>query len=266
MESIQPLSAPQKRLLQRLLACHVLPDNALQMLWDEIRNTVQQGEAFGRDVKHTIGLINRSLKPAFGLEIRSVVLSLDTNDEMSGETVVYHSVVNCHRDHVSTTFANPALSKNPHEFALLRLIVERLVETFTRTIHDEQENENDEDGDDNQEGSRKRRKRTRRNKGCHASLSRIDMINLRTQLAGAHAGKLEIQHAENAINLFESQGWLVEAAPPTDPNSSSRRTSTGGGRRGASHLQLGARAYMEFPEFLEKAGLDKEHHPQSLLY
>ncbi len=236
------------------------------MLWGEIRNTVQQGEAFGRDVKHTVGLLNRSLKPAFGLEIRSVALSLDTNDETSGEPLVYHSIVNCHGDHVSTTFANPALSKNPHEFALLRLIVERLVESFARTIHDEQENENEGHGDDNQEGSRKRRKRTRRNKGCQASMSRLDMINLRTKLAGVHAGKLEIQHAENAINLFEAQGWLVEAAAPTDPNSSSRSRNTGNSKRGASHLQLGARAYMEFPGFLEKAGLDKEYHPQSLLY
>ena len=131
------------------------------------------------------------------------------------------------------------------------------------------------DDDDDRDQSRKRRKCNRLGVGCQSSLSRMTMINLRMELSAIHQGKLSIGQVENALNKFESQGWLSSAPAPANnvnsSSSSSQRTPTRRRRRnfgiaGASYLQLGPRAYMEFPDFLIKVGMDRDHLPQALLH
>ena len=267
MDDIAPLSTPQQRFLQRLLASHVVNDRNLQEIWDEIKEeSSSNNEPLGRNLNDTLGIINRSLKPAFGLEIRSVSLALnlgeDKDDEDEDEAeeddtpTLYHTIINCQGDDVSKAAANPEMTKNPHELALFRLIIESLVEMSSNE---------DDDGDDENDGSaRKKRKRNRRGMGCQASVSRMDMINMRTKLTGAHAGTLTVTQVENAIHLFVSQGWFVQAANPNgrSKKAAKKRNSMGGSR----FLQLGPRSYMEFPEFLELVGLDKDLLPQFLIH
>jgi len=267
MEGINPLNIPQQRFLQRLLSLHVVNDADLNQIWEEIHQPANN-EYLGRDLNDTLSTINRSLKPAFALEIRSVALALDlgTNaeDEDADRPKIYHTIINCNGDDISKANSNPDMTKNPHELALFRLIIERLIE---KSQEDNDDNDDDDDAEENDnEGSpRKRRRRDRRGAGCQASLSRMAMINLRTELKGAHAGKLSISQVENALNLFVAQGWLVQAANPkgegerTPDARKKKRTSFGG-----SYLQLGPRSYMEFSEFLTNAGLEKEILPQLL--
>mmetsp|Transcript_12073 Transcript_12073/g.14972 ORF Transcript_12073/g.14972 Transcript_12073/m.14972 type:complete len:274 (+) Transcript_12073:250-1071(+) len=272
MDNIQPLSRPQQLFLQRLLASHVMTDSQAQALWNEVQQmTIESDDSvLGRNLNDTLDRINRSLKPAFGLEVRSVSLALNygnDNDNISSSsssrvpTVVYHAIINCDSDEVAKVASNPTLTKSPHELALFRLILERLVESDADAAGDE--NENNANTSTN-----------RRGKGCQAAMSRMEMINLRLELMGPHEGKLNIQQAENALNLFEAQGWLVPAAvassknndDPSTPNARrGRRSSTGGSSR-AKNLQIGPRSYMEFPDFITKAGLENEQLPQFLLH
>ena len=273
MENIRPLSSPQQRMLQYILARHVIADHDLQYQWEQQREVAQQmQEALGRDLKETLCLINRSLIPAFGIEIRSMTMPTlvpdedQPDDEGEMRDVLFHTIINTKADHVSTLFANTTLSKNPHEFALFRLIIERIVEKNAEMINEEEEQESNDDGDENNnDGSRKRRRKNRRF-GCQSFLSRIEMINLRTELTGVHAGKLvDITQVENLIHMLEAQGWLVPAAHAGGGSSSGRRKGRGK-HSGATHLQLGARSYMEFPHFLTNAGLEKELLPQFIIH
>jgi hypothetical protein len=295
-DSIDPLSRQQQIFLQRFLASHVLTDQEAQTLFNNIlqegeqqqqQQQVQHRNCLGRDVKDTFKRINRSLTPAFRLEIRSVALSLFTKeqtqrgdgdididiDEDSSRTtnnkpksVVYHTIVNCDADEVAKTAANPTFTKSPHELAFFRLILEKLVEKDA-----------DADNDGNSNGN------SSRGKGCTSYMSRMDMINSRLSLSGVHEGKLSITQTENALDLLEVQGWLVGAFPPNDgagdenvnimsPENTRRssRRRTGGSASGSSsgrskYLQIGPRSYLEFPDFLIKVGLDKDKLPQFLL-
>lgn len=282
MEGIRPLTTPQQRLLQNLLACHVSNDSTLQALWDEIRGT-SANEYLGRDLNDTLAIINRTLKPTFGLEVRSVALALGTsstglsngNDENgngnSGPTL-YHAIVNCQADKVSKAASNPQMTKNPHELALFRLIIERLVERSSQQNEAEAEADLDEEDNDNNNNDGSARKRRRgagtRGTGCQAALSDMDMINMRTELGGAHAGKLSIEQVQNALELFVSQGWFVTAANPNaqqNQNQNQNRTPKKKKTK-TRYLQLGPRSYLEFSDFLRKAGMDKQQLPQFLVH
>ncbi len=265
MDGINPLSTPQKRLLQNILASHVSSDNDLQILWEEIRQS--SNERLGRDLNDTLCLINRSLKPAFGLEVRSVSLSLsgtngDVEDGDSCRPQLYHAIVNCQADKVSKENANPEMTKNPHELALFRLIIERLVEMSAEDAQD-QDSSNDDDG-----SSRKRR-RMGTGLGSQAVLSEMQMINLRTELTGAHLGKLTIEQVQNMLELFVAQGWFVAAVNPNGDRSSNDTTPSSSSRRKKNkmkYFQLGPRAYLEFSDFLRKAGMERELLPQFLIH
>jgi Nse1 non-SMC component of SMC5-6 complex. len=272
MAAINPLTTPQQCFLQRLLALHVVTDIALQNLWRQIYATSSNNDYLGRDLNDTLSTINRSLKPAFGLEIRSISMpvyecDINSNDNTSSMTL-YHAVVNCNGDEISKATANTEM--NPHEVALLRLILERFIEVSQEDDEADGEGiENEQgtnDGENTSRANRKRVRRDRQGRGCQVALSRVTLINLRTELKGAHAGKLSITEVENALNLFVAQGWLVKAGTTTEETSAStgrrkKRTSFGG-----SSLQLGPRSYMEFSDFLIQLGMDQELLPQILIH
>lgn len=291
MSRINPLTTPQQRLLQRLMAMHVVADATLQQVWSQIKNSAGN-EFVGRDLNDTLSIINRSLKPAFGLEIRSVNMSMvyhnevDVNEcathdgEGPASAILYHAIVNCAGDDISKATANPEM--NPHELALFRLILERCVELSQDADGSGDNNDvmreggDSDDNDDRRNGSsQKRGQRHGQGNGCQISLSRMDIINLRTELKGAHAGKLSIQDVENALNLFVAQGWLVKGAKTNGvfaAGSHGRNQShanSGRNRRdsfGASFLQLGPRSYLEFPDFLMQLGMDQTLLPQILIH
>ena len=292
MDDIDPLTRQQQLFLQRFLASHVLTDNEAQSLFEAIIHSNNNRNELGSDVKDTLSRINRSLKPAFRLEIKSVSLALRQpkpidDDEEEDNTIstgptLYHSIVNCDPDEVSKSCANPTFTKNPHELAYFRLVLEKFIEIETHN-------------DDTTTSSSRGGRGSRRGKGCASYMRRMDMINLRTELTGAHQGKVSIDQAESTLNLLEMQGWLVAAIPPSeggldlngaviaspDASSSSRRASrkrmeSGGSSSNSGigrvvggrskYLQIGPRCYLEFPDFLVKAGLENDKLPQFLLH
>ena len=251
-------------LLQRLTAAHVLSESQFVELWDEIRESQASQTHSDESIQQIVSRINKSLKPGFGMEIRSISFRLrgssDSLDEegLEGKTTrsKYFAVVNSTRDDVSTALASK-LTKSPHELAYIRLILEKIVESSNQELLQEQEEEK-ENEEENSDDERKKRRRLNRTRGigCIASLSRMDLINLRTELTGHHQNKLTIQQSDNCLASLEAEGWLVECIK------GSRRKSMGG----SSNLQLGPRAYMEFPEFLVKVGLERDHLPQFILH
>ena len=76
--------------------------------------------------------------------------------------------------------------------------------------------ENLPDADKETEGSggssRKKRRKSRIKEpsvGCNGSLSRMEIINLRTELEGVHSGKISLPDAEARLKLFEREQWIV---------------------------------------------------------
>lgn len=315
MESIEPLSSQQQLFLQRFLASHVLTNHEAQSLYDEIlqrhddddddqqndHKQQEQRNELGRDVNHTLSRINRSLKPAFRLEIKSVNMALplpknyhnnnndddghnndddDDNDDDNNhsstqdkhtkpKSIVYHTIVNCDSDEVAKSNANPTFTKSPHELAYFRLLLERFVEK------------------DSHDNSNNTTATNRRGKGCQSFMSRIDMINLRLELEPPHKDKLTITQVEHVLDLLEVQGWFVPANPSYDDddendsggiststpdNHSSRKRRRNNSRNGnttattTAYLQIGPRSYLEYPDFLIKAGLENDQLPQFLLH
>uniref|UniRef100_A0A7S2VZ15 Non-structural maintenance of chromosomes element 1 homolog n=1 Tax=Eucampia antarctica TaxID=49252 RepID=A0A7S2VZ15_9STRA len=203
--SVKPLKDPQKQFLQRFLALHVITNDEAQSLWDEISQGTDDRRMLGRDLNHTLGVINRSLSDGFGLEVRTATLALDLGDSPSEEKLPssgkrptytrYHAIVNRDEDDIAKRNANPAMSKGGgvHEMALFRLILERLVESSLTSS----------EGDNSASAAR--------GIGCQASMSRMDMLNLRTDLTGHHSNKLGISQTEKSLSLLESEGWLAPA-------------------------------------------------------
>jgi len=266
MSEIQPLKHPQQIFLQRLLASHVYTDSAAQKLWCEIKATPDGQRYLGRDLEDTISIINRSLKPGFNMEVRSISFALDQDDKEGGAApTIYHAIVNCEADHL-----NPALTKTPHELAFIRLILEHLIELCI-----EQDDVSDDDSTediDNQtissSGKFHRRDKSlyrRGMRGCEGTMSRMDMINLRTELKGPHKDKLTISQVERIIDTLEVERWLVPAPSfggGKTPNGRKRRKSSGNKTTELTWLQIGPRTYMELPEFLSEIGLEKGRLPQ----
>lgn len=274
-KKIQPLTHSQQIFLQRLLSSHTLTNVATQALWNDIETTPDGKHDLGRDLKHTLSVINQSLKSGFNMEIRSISLALkQANESVTSEIIptIYYAIVNCEPDHT-----NPALTKTPHELAFIRLVLERLIEICSNG----DESDKDEDEDVNDQPTSSARKRRRREKisnlrgmmGCEGSMSRMDLINLRTDLSGPHKDKLSISQVEHIIDKLEVEKWLVPAPSHGGPESpdgrqvrrkNSSRKSDGG--TGMTWLQIGPRTYMELPDFLCELGMNKCQLPQLIFH
>jgi len=288
-KNLHRLSPPQQLFLQRILASHVLTNDQAQSILGEISN-MPGYEKMGNNLKRTLSIINKSISSGFGLEVRSVSLALsrddhdnDSSDEDEDKIVeptIYHAIVNKEIDGVAKEFAHPVTNKSPHEMALFRLILERLLESFNQSQQDIDENNQDncdEEIEDFEKQRLAKKRQTQRGMGCQASLSRMEMINLRTELTSHHKDKLSISQVEMALANFESQGWLVSASPKISHNTIARResnmsqSSAKKRRRSmnqfgdSNYLQIGPRTYMELPDVLTGMGLDPDAAPQFLL-
>ncbi|KAL3797284.1 hypothetical protein HJC23_004576 [Cyclotella cryptica] len=278
--SIRPLSNSQKLFLQRLMVGHVLTDDQARDLYASIRekfaNVEVEGEqesgvdpAFmGNSFDHCLGLINVSLKAAFNLEICTVYLPppydpdgapATSSSSSSGRTksptlIKYHAVVNKSNDVHAKSYASPLSHSGPHEMAYLRLILQKLVDIG-----------NDMDV----------------SVGCRGVMNKMDIINSRTDLEGAHANKLSVAQTEAALELFLMEKWLVEMAPPGEEESDGedesdedrskkrrKRLSSSGDRRKSlrgTYYGIGPRCFLEMGEFLQAVGLPEERIPQTII-
>jgi len=298
--TIAPLSNSQKLFLQRLLVAHTLTDGDLKKLYRAIRKTFsdvdvpggdgEDGDASGRDeaymgtdLGHCLGLINDSLMPAFNLEIATVALPPPYDpDDAGGEPsdgepsgarrrlVKYHSVVNRAGDGVAKSHAAGPSRAGPHEMAYFRLALERLVERGT---------------DGGGDGGSQQQQQQQFAVGCPGSMTRMDLINLRTDLEGAHENKLGISETQAALDMLVAEKWLVQVKPPgededngddndddDDEDGGSRRKrkrSSAGDRRKSlkgTYYGIGPRTFMELGDFLKKSGFPEERIPQTILH
>ncbi len=287
---IAPLNNTQKIFLQRLLAQHVLTDEKARELFAFIN------EGFGNtqnerhdDFDRTLGKINASLVPAFNLEISTVSLpspyTINENDNSNGKAassssssssrtplVKYHAIVNRSNDAIAKANAFPPSrgSNGPHEMVYVRLLIERIIERGSMLLENSSAN-------------------AYPAVGCPGGMNRMEIINLRTELEGAHKGQVTIARAEATLGLLIEEGWLVRVAPPSigggqndddeeDGNddddddegnkrkkrrSRSNKSST---KKGGTFYGIGPRTFMELGDFLLKAGLPEERLPQSILH
>jgi hypothetical protein len=267
-QDIPLLNRAQQLLFQKLLVHKVLKEGELSSLWSNlIKTTLDDRDGPSHDLHETLSMINKSIKPAFGLEIRSVSLALvipkddddnesDDDDDDDDENnrkestipnEMYYTIVNIHPDEHSKKYSCVYFSKNPHELALFHLIIQRLIDAVSE--HDPIKT---------------------RKFGLGSSLSRMEVINLRTELSGDHEGKVSLGQAESMMYWLEEQGWLVPAL--REDNGTKRNESHGRRKRRSStsghgsRLQLGPRSYLEFPDFLVKAGMEHDGLPQFILY
>ena len=266
------LSQSQQIFLQRLMAAHVLSDDEAKELLDDISKNAQDGGRV-RGLNETLSAINKSLVPNFALEIKSVSLDLNAG----GERCLYHAVVNKDADDVAKAAAMPTFEKTPHDLAFVRLVFETLIDKFNQSLDDTPDGEEEEET--NNRKKKKRSSSNRQGTGCQASLSRIDLVNLRLELPEPHKSKLSINQVEKLLIVLEKEGWLAAAAAAAaqdedDEEEEARQSTSGSKRKSTSsdkstkgkNLQIGPRAYLELPDLLKDLGLDRNHIPQIILH
>jgi hypothetical protein len=307
-ETIRPLTNSQKLFLQRLLVAHVLTDKKAKDLYQSIRDKfanvnvhnqnndaensgdddddVDQGY-MGNNFEHCLGIINASLMPAFNLEIGTVSLPaaynpdgdkntdlLSQDNEYGGRKsspslIKYHAIVNRSNDDVAKNYAAARTALGPHELAYFRKVLEKLVECGNEFLETQQ-----------QQGTKKRNRIPI--VGCIGALNKMDLINLRTEMEGPHENKLSIAQTQIALDIMESEGWLVPAAPPEEEDGDNGKHNYDGSdddeqqkkrKRKPSRKSLkgafygiGPRTFMELGEFLQNCGFPEERMPQSILH
>lgn len=265
--SVRPLSVVRKQFLQRILSSHVVRDDECRRIYDDVRrNCPDDDDEDHDDMERTIGIINASLVPGFGLEIRTIVLN--------GER--YHAVVNRNADEVARRYGSAA-TLTPHTVALLRNILERMVE-----VGMERDEEEEEDVEDDGSTPRRRRGRQKKKKnanaGCSGHLGRIECINIRNDLDNVHKQKITLADAEAAVGTFVREGWLQvvnrETNDDNDEDSEEEEEITRSSRKkrkpsrkqtSSTALAIGPRTYMELPDFIERL-ISSERMPQFILY
>jgi hypothetical protein len=207
--AIQPLSHGQKLFLQKLVAAHGWSDEEALQVYQQIKETDGGGRQHN-SMDQCLASINASLKPGFGLEIRTISLY----DAEQQKAIRHHSVVN----------ADPKASflpyKQAHELAFIRLLLEKIIAGM-----------NDK-----------------------SPLSRMDAVNLRTELTGDHANKLSIDSAEQVLDQMESEKWVTSEDDKTNQ------------RRNKSHIHIGPRTYMELTDLLIELGLERDSLPQFIIH
>ena len=268
MSTIKPLSNSQKLFLQRLLVSHILTDNEARDLYNSIRDkfaNVQNEDDdednldpsyMGNSFDHNLGLINASLLDGFNMEICTVLApppyDPDTTSNKKQSFIKYHALVNKSNDAHAKSHAASMHYYGPHEHAYLRLLLEKLVEKGNEM-----------------EGI---------TRGCAGVMNKMDVLNSRTDLEGAHEGKLSIPQTEAALETFVNEKWLVEMAPPgeedddeedeeEDRPKKKKRKSADGRRKSlrGTYYGIGPRCFLELGEFLRGVGMEEDKMPQTLL-
>lgn len=267
---VKALTQEQKLFLQRIMAVKVLSDEEAKGLYEEIM-TVSQGrgttsvDGFDRFV----GAISSHLKEYFDFDIRTAVIFHEAAGSSRSSTTRYHAFVNRVTDRPAELYG--AYNKSPHEIALFKLILERLVERGNeKEDDDEADNDYERDGSNNDRLADKAKTNTSPVAGCTGSLSIMEMLSLRNELTEAHDGKLTLQQTQDAIDKLIQEKWLVPNFGSNDAGISDRRSSSGStsskkrrGRKSSPEelestgttYQIGPRTYMELDMVLRDMGL-----------
>jgi hypothetical protein len=201
---VQPLARGQQLMLQRLLAAHVLTDDQAKTLYQELQEADDNDDdASQQDPPQTLEEafqeINAQLTTAFGLEVATVSMKLDTTHHTK-----YHAIINQHADGVAKqAFGN---SFTPHERSMIRLILEKLV--------------NDDGAEDDN--------------NAPSSCQRKDLVNLRADLVEPY--KLSLQGAEHLVETLVQEQWLVVSVEATQSRRDSMKATLQLGPR--SFLEL----------------------------
>lgn len=180
------LTYAQQLFLQRITNLRILKDTDAKALFTEIQNYCadaastqsQLDTRCDKSLDRCIGAINGVIVPALQLEIAAIVM------RENGTNVRYYGLVNKLVDDAAKLFASPSL--NVHEVALFRLVLEKFVEKGLEM--DEIDFV-----------------------GCPGVLSATDIINLRSNLTGAHSGKLSAVQAERALETMRIEQWIVNS-------------------------------------------------------
>lgn len=284
---VQALTPAQKLFLQRMMAAKVMSDDEAKRLYREITALVhgeRRHQQPADDFERFVGKISSHLKENFDLDVRTAIIfheavsSSNKGGGSSGGSVTtrYHAFVNRVNDKPAELYG--AFNKTPHEVALFKVILEKLIEQGKEGEEDseEEEDDNDDDDDDSSNNEGKRRAvKAKTNKsgggvtGCTGYLSVMDMLALRSELTDAHEGKLTLQQTQDAIDKFIQEKWLVPKTDTTKEDGNKRRSSSGSassrkrsrsssamdGDATTTNYQIGPRTYMELDTVLRDMGL-----------
>lgn len=259
---VQALTQEQKLFLQRIMAVKVMTDEEAKGLYKEIMTLTQ-----GRGASSTavdgfdkfVGQISSHLKEYFDLDVRTAVIFHEAPVPSMSTTTKYHAFVNRVNDKPAELYG--AFNKSPHEIALFKIILERLVERGNEKDDDDEDNDEG-DSTSNERRAAKAKKNTSPVTGCSGSLSIMDMLSLRSELTEAHEGKLTLQQTQGAIDKFIQEKWLApEIGSKQDINSDSRSSSASTSSAEdyesttATSYQIGPRTYMDLDMLLRDLGL-----------
>ena len=136
-----------------------MTDHQARELFEELSNEM---DGTFRSMEHCFGEINKQLTKGFGLEIATVCMTNGYTEKQK-----YHAIINRHDDEVAKKSFGFTFIQ--HEKALIRLVVEKLVE----------------DG----------------------SSDRKTLINLRSDLKEPY--KLTLPQAEHCIEVLLEEEWLI---------------------------------------------------------
>mmetsp|Transcript_3650 Transcript_3650/g.7076 ORF Transcript_3650/g.7076 Transcript_3650/m.7076 type:complete len:328 (+) Transcript_3650:245-1228(+) len=283
MVRIRPLSTGQQKFLQLLMARHVLSDSEAKSLFSALSADAAENGEMGRNLEHCLGIINSSLGPAFGLEIRTVSFdrrcaggaaaaaaanggggngsdvkeSSESSEKGGGgsggtsKMIRYHALINKVTDEASkSTFMTATALSNPLHGPSVRSPHEM---AYLRVIIErivERGMELDDDAAAGGSGSGV-------GAGCRGSLGRIAVLNLRDDLEGPHEKTISVGQAEHVVSSLVAEGWLVPTVPvdddgdddDEDENDDDDETGEDGGskkrRRGGSSKRKGGRTSLD---------------------
>lgn len=270
------LNPEHQLFLQRLFAEHVMSDRrANRVYYDEICNRHENNEDEHGNIKRTkkprlaiqpvLSKINNQLKKGFGLEIVTVILD--------GEP--YHAVINVHADEVAK---QQDQHFNPHERALIRLILQHFVAQAV-----DGSGSTDVGADDGDASP-----------VLSIVCPRQDLVNLRSDLQEPY--KLSLQQAEHVVDNLLDETWLrtskrdFDAEDEDDDNHGGvdededyddvdgsnrrkRKRGTDDNRKRTNRrrtlqagLELAPRTYLELSHVLVEMGMEQDELPQFIFH
>ena len=265
------------------MARHVLSDSEAKSLFATLSSDAAENGEMGRSLEHCLGIINSSLGPAFGLEVRTVSLDRrcaggpaaagggNGNDQnepsessekggsggggggtSSSKMIRYHALINKITDEAAkSTFMTATALSNPLHGPSVRsphemAYLRLIIERIVERGMELDENAGGNSGGGGGVGA-----------GCRGTLGRIDVLNLRNDLEGPHEKSIGAAgQAEHVVSSLVAEGWLVPTAPADDDygddddeDGDDEETGEDGGskkrRRGGSRKRKGGRTSLD---------------------
>jgi hypothetical protein len=255
--SISNLTGAHQLFLQRFIANRVMSDEEAKLLYAEVIAVANDGgvetqelnQIDERQFQRFLGTVGAALRDAFDFDLRTVSIPHRTVASNKGSrkgSTRYHAFVNKLSDTPAKLYGAP--NKNPHELSFFRLILEHMID----------------DGNSITTGSQNEYQQLPSTGGCQGSLSDIEIINLRNELKGPHANKMNSHEVEKALQKYVQEKWLLETSGDHD-ESDEEESSNKRRRRGKDvKYQIGPRTYMELESVLKNIGLSEM--PQFILH